>query len=358
MRQAATAGDRVGRGGPFTTPRWVARGRLLADHLRRQPGFWALALGGALAAAALASAWLGAVPVPAAEMLPALTHADHPLHALLWQVRLPRIACAALVGAALAVAGGLMQTVVRNPLADPGLLGVNAGAGLGAILVLVLAPAQSLLVPFVAFAGAAAAAAVLLAAAWGPGKRLSPLKIILSGVAVQAILFSLIALVTFRYAERAPAFVAFTVGSLNGAGWPEARLALPPILLGLAAAGLATRSLDLLLLDDSTATGVGLEVQRVRAVACALAALLAGAAVSIAGLVGFVGLVVPNGVRLLVGPEHRRLLPLSAVGGAALVVVADLAARTLAAPTELPVGALLALIGGPYFLLLLWKKLP
>jgi iron complex transport system permease protein len=300
---------------------------------------------------------IGAVAIPGAELLPALAEPAHPLHAVLWEVRIPRVAAAALVGAALAVAGALMQTVVRNPLADPGLLGVNAGAGLAALLAIVLWPASTLLLPLVAFAGAMFTMAVILLAAWGPWGRPGPLKILLSGVAVQAVLFALIALVTFLFADRAPAFVAFTVGSLNGVGWPEARLAAAPLAAGLALALLGARPLNLLLLDDATAAGVGLEVARVRLAAGALAALLAAAAVSVAGLVGFVGLVVPNWVRIAAGPDHRTLLPLAALGGAVLVVVADLAARTVAAPVELPVGALLALVGGPYFLVALWRKL-
>jgi iron complex transport system permease protein len=336
-----------------------ARARLAWGRLQRRGGLvWGVVLGAVLVLAMLTSMGLGAVPVPLRETLSALSAPDHPFHILLWQIRVPRVLAAALVGAALGVAGSLMQTVVRNPLADPGLLGVNAGAGLAVVSTLVLAPQLATLVPVVAFLGAAAAVTVLLVAAWGPGRRLSPLKIVLSGVAVQAILFSLLALVTFFFADRAPAFAAFSVGSLHGAGWSDLRLAAPPVALGLVLSLGAVRPLNLLLLDDSTATGVGLEVQRVRALASGVAALLAASAVSIAGLVGFVGLVVPNGVRLLTGPDHRTLLPLSAVGGAVLVVVADLAARLLVAPVELPVGALLALLGGPYFLYLLWRKLP
>lgn len=338
--------------------RLAARLRLAADRLERWPALWTAVLLALLALAAAASAAAGAVRIPGGELWGALTAADHPLHAVLWQVRLPRIATAMLVGAALAVSGALLQTVVRNPLADPGLLGVNAGAGLAALLTIVLFPERTLLLPLIAFAGALIAVGLILLAAWGTRRRLGPLKIILSGVAVQAILFSLIALVTFLFADRAPAFVAFTVGSLNGTGWHEASLAIGPLALGLALALAAARPLDLLLLDDETAAGVGLEVARVRLGASVLAALLAAAAVSVAGLVGFVGLVVPNWVRVVAGPNHRTLLPLAALGGAVLVVVTDLAARTALAPVEMPVGALLALVGGPYFLFVLWRKLP
>lgn len=338
--------------------RTLARLRLGAREVRRRPGFWAVALLTALAAATFVSGCLGAVRIPAAELLSAIRDTAHPFHQVLWQVRFPRIAAGLAAGAALAVSGALLQTAVRSPLADPGLLGVNAGAGLAGILAIVFFPGLAFALPALAFAGALAAVLVILLAAWGPGRGLGPLKIILSGVAVQAVLFSLIALTTFFFAERAPAFVSFTVGSLNGTGWSETTLVAPGAAAGIALALLASRSLNLLLLDDATATGVGLGVAGARLGACVLAALLAAVAVSVAGLVGFVGLVVPNGVRLVSGPDHRTLVPLSALGGATLVVVADLAARTVAAPLELPVGALLALVGGPYFLFLLWRKLP
>jgi iron complex transport system permease protein len=209
----------------------------------------------------------------------------------------------------------------------------------------------------VAFAGGLAAIAVLAALGASRGRAAGPLRLVLSGVALQALGFATIALLTFLFADRAPAFVAFLVGSLNGLGWREAALVSAPALVGLLIAALAVRPLDVLLLDDATASGLGVAVKRARFAASALAAWLTAAAVSVAGLVGFVGLVVPNGVRLLVGAEHRALLPACALAGAALVLLADTAARTLAAPIELPVGALLAGIGGPAFLALLWRKL-
>jgi iron complex transport system permease protein len=181
---------------------------------------------------------------------------------------------------------------------------------------------------------------------------------VLSGVALQALFFALIALVTFFFADRAPAFASFVVGSLNGLGWSDAALVAAPAALGIALALAFVRSWNALLLDDAAAAGVGLAVRRARLGASAIAALLAAGAVSVAGLVGFVGLVVPNAIRLLVGPDHRALIPLCALGGAALVVASDAAARTATAPLELPVGALLALLGAPYFLWLLWWKLP
>ncbi len=311
----------------------------------------------ALVVALVVSLGVGAAHLPALEVPRALLDAAHPLHAAVWQVRLPRILTAALVGASLAVAGALLQTVVRNPLADPSLIGVSAGAGVAALLGIVLVPEASLLLPLLAFSGAIGSAAAVLAVAESGPRTKGPLRIILAGVAVQSILFACIALLTFLFADRAPAFVAFTVGSLAGCGWRELRIVALPALLGVALALPVVRPLDLLLLDDDSAGGVGLSVRRTRVLASCLAALLAAGAVSVAGLVGFVGLVVPNWVRILVGPQHARSLALSVLGGAALVVAADAAARTVAAPLELPVGALLALIGGPYFLAILWRRL-
>jgi iron complex transport system permease protein len=331
---------------------------LLRERLSGRPGVWAAVLGAALAAAAAASAGLGAVAVPLTELPAALLDPAHPLHGPVFDVRLPRIVGAVGVGASLGVAGALMQTVVRNPLADPGLLGVSAAAGAAGLLSLVLWPERPEWVPGFAFAGGLAAVALVLGTAFGTGRARGPLRVVLSGVALQALFFALIALVTFFFADRAPAFASFVVGSLNGLGWTDAALLAAPTALGLGLALLFVRAWNALLLDDGAAASVGLAVRRARLGASAIAALLAAGAVSVAGLVGFVGLVVPNAVRLLVGPDHRALLPLCALGGAALVVASDAAARTATAPLELPVGALLALLGAPYFLWLLWWKLP
>jgi len=316
-----------------------------------------LLFGLALGFATLLALTLGSVATPLGDVARALVSPDVDLDPVLLDVRLPRIACGAAVGASLAVAGAILQTSVRNPLADPGLLGVTTSAGVGALLAILFWPEHPTLVPFVAFAGGLGAVGVLAALGASQGVRAGPLRLVLSGVALQALAFAATALLTFLFADRAPAFVAFLVGSLNGLGWREVAVVALPSLVGLVLAGLAMRRLDVLLLDDATAGGLGVAVKRARFAASALAAWLAAAAVSVAGLVGFVGLVVPNGVRLLVGPEHRALLPSCALAGAALVLLADTAARTLAAPIELPVGALLAALGGPAFLALLWRKL-
>lgn len=336
--------------------RAVARLAMRRALLDERPAFWTGTLVVGLIAAGALSAGFGAAQIPLLDVPRVLLSEAHPLHAVLADVRLPRIATGALTGASLAVAGALMQTVVKNPLADPSLIGVSAGAGVAALLGIVLLPQVALLLPFLAFFGAIASSLVVLLAAESGPRTKGPLRIILAGVAVQSVLFACVALITFLFADRAPAFVAFTVGSLAGCGWREAAIATLPALLGIALALVFTRPLDLLLLDDDSAGGVGLSVRSARIAASALAALLAAGAVSVAGLVGFVGLVVPNAVRILVGPEHGRLLVPCALGGGILVVLADTLARTIVAPLELPVGALLALIGGPYFLVILWRR--
>lgn len=195
---------------------------------------------------------------------------------------------------------------------------------------------------------------LLVASGSAPGRD-HPLRIVLCGVALQSLFFAGVSLLTFLFAERAPSFVSFTIGSLHGAGWREVRIIGGPALVGCIAALAARQSLDVMLLDEGSASGVGLPVRRVRLAVSSLGALLCAGAVAVAGLVGFVGLVVPNAVRLLVGPGHRALLPLSVIAGSTLVVLADTGARTLAAPVELPVGVPLACVGAPYFVYLVWK---
>ncbi|MEX2207077.1 MAG: iron ABC transporter permease [Myxococcota bacterium] len=308
-----------------------------------------------LVLAASVSLALGAAQIPAREVLGALLDRAHPDHLLLFEVRTPRIALAALVGASLALAGALVQTSVRNSLADPGLLGVTSGAGLGALVWLVFAPTHALGLSAAAMLGGLAAIVPVLALSAGASGPGGAARLILVGVAANALFGSAIALITFFFADRAPAYVAFTVGSLNARGWPDVSIVAPILVFAGVGVALLRHPLDALLLDDTSARSLGVPVRALRLGACALAAALTGAAVSVAGLVGFVGLVVPNVVRMRVGPEHARLLPLCALGGALLAVVADTIARSAAAPLELPVGALLACVGGPYFLWLVLR---
>jgi iron complex transport system permease protein len=271
-------------------------------------------------------------------------------------VRLPRVGLAAAVGAALAVAGVVFQALLRNPLADPYVLGVSGGAALGGIAVLTLGSAVGLgyaAVPPAAFAGALGALLLLLAVA-GPAGRLAPTSLLLIGVVFNAFASAAIVFLASLagLAEGAQVFL-WLIGSLA-----DARPALVAsvslcVVAGLLAVAPFGRALDLLALGEESASLLGIDAPRVRLWLLLASSLLVGAAVSVAGLVGFVGLVVPHALRVVLGPDHRLLVPASALAGAAFLVACDTLARTLLGGRELPVGALTALAGGPFFLLLL-----
>jgi len=271
-------------------------------------------------------------------------------------VRLPRVGLAAGVGAALAVAGVVFQALLRNPLADPYVLGVSGGAALGGIAVMTLGASLGLgygAVPPAAFAGALGALLLLLAVA-GPAGRLSATSLLLIGVVFNAFASAAIVFLASLagLAEGAQVFL-WLIGSLA-----DARPGLVGWVVGFVAAGLLAvmpfaRALDLLALGEESASLLGIDAARARRWLLLASSLLVGAAVSVAGLVGFVGLVVPHALRLVLGPDHRLLVPASALAGAAFLVVCDTLARSLLGGRELPVGALTALAGGPFFLLLL-----
>jgi iron complex transport system permease protein len=317
-----------------------------------------LALG--LAAALGVALALGASRLSLAEVGRALAGGPDAVAAdIVWRVRLPRALLAAAVGGALASAGVLFQALLRNPLADPFVLGVSGGAALGAIALLALGPALGLgyaAVPPAAFAGAFATLFVLMAVA-GPSGRLSPTSLLLTGVVFNAFASAAIVFLASLagFAEGSRIFV-WLIGNLSDARpelvtWVGAFLAL-----GLACALPFGRALNLLALGDDTAALLGVETTRVRAVLLLATSLMVGAAVAAAGLVGFVGLIIPHLLRLVLGPDHRLLVPASALGGAAFLVVCDTAARSLPGGRELPVGAITALAGGPAFLWLLRRS--
>lgn len=334
----------------------AARFELARAHLRPSPRASLVLLAAGVPLVALLALGLGAVPMPPEELPAALVRGDHPFHHLLVGVRLPRVLAGLLVGGALAVSGVLLQALARNPLADPGLLGVSGGAAVAVVATLCLAPAASASLPAVALVGSLATVVPVLAGGFSGAWGAVPLRLLLLGVAAQSLTFALVALLTFLFADRAPAFLPFTLGSLAGVGWRELGFAAPGCLLGLAAACLMARPLSLLQLDDASAASVGLAVGRARLGAALVAALLASSAVAAAGLVGFVGLVVPNALRGSVGPGLPRLLPASALAGGLLLTASDAVARSVFRPLELPVGALLALLGAPFFVWLLMRR--
>lgn len=313
-------------------------------------------LGLLILAGLVVSVSVGAVPVSLDELLGVLRgHGVEPAASIVLQARLPRALCAGIAGCNLAIAGVLLQGVTRNPLADPGLVGVTAGAALAATIVLAAVPGAAVSLPIVAFAGAMGSTVFVYGVSWRPGLGSSPVRMVLAGVAVNAFLGAVIGLLMTAFAERVPSVVLWTIGSFNGRAWPHVGLLLPYTAAGLALAALLARPVRLLELGDDSAATMGVAVERTRLLAFAAAALLAGSAASVAGMVGFVGLVVPHLVRLVIG-SNRLLLPASALAGSALLLWSDLAARTVLAPAELPVGVITGLIGGPYFVFLLCRS--
>lgn len=271
---------------------------------------------------------------------------------ILLDFRLPRTLVGALVGAHLAAAGTIMQAVTRNPLADPHLTGVSAGAGLAAITVFLVIPQFPMpLLPLAALVGGILAGAAVYAMAYRGG--VSPGRLALAGVAAAAVLGACTSAVLLRHALTANAAMVWLAGGLWGRNWDHLLALLPWSMPALAAAWLMGPRLDVLAMGDEVAAGLGLRVELARAGALALAVLLAASAVAAAGPVGFVGLVVPHVARLLVGSRFRLLLPAGALIGATVLVLADALGRTLFAPTELPAGVITALVGAPYFLYLL-----
>jgi iron complex transport system permease protein len=274
---------------------------------------------------------------------------------IVWELRLPRVLTAAAVGAGLALSGAVMQAITRNQLADPYLLGLSSGASLGAVSVLLLGVA--VLLPVAAFAGALAALAVTLALAGAIG-RITPTRTVLAGVAVSSLAGAITSFVIFWTAtgDSYREILGWLLGSLAGARWPAVAIAgIALVVVGIPLT-LTGRVLDAFAFGDTTAASLGVPVQGARWAFLVATALLTGAMVSVSGAIGFVGLVLPHAVRLLVGPGHRALLPLSALVGAVFLIWADTLARSLFDPRELPVGIVTALIGAPVFALLLARR--
>lgn len=273
--------------------------------------------------------------------------------AIIWDIRLPRVVLGGLVGSLLSLAGASYQGVFRNPLADPYLLGVAAGGGLGATAVIVLWPsADSRLLPLAAFAGALAAAGLTYAVGRSVGGR-SAVSLILAGVAVAAFFTALQTFVLQRNSETIRQVYSWILGRLATTGWQEVLVMVPYALVCGAGLMLHRRLLDVLSVGDAEAESLGVSSARVRTTVVVLATLATAAAVAVSGLIAFVGLVVPHTVRLLVGTSYRSLIPISAVTGGAFLILADMAARTVLSPLELPIGVITAFIGAPFFMMVL-----
>ncbi len=319
------------------------------------------ALLAALAAAVVLGVRFGAVDLTTGEVLAALAGGGPE-----WQrqivvdLRLPRLLLGALVGGGLALAGATFQALLRNPLAEPYILGISGGASVGAVLVLALglAGATSWALPLAALAGAILAIALVFRVATASGRTLDVRVLLLAGVVVAAFFSACVAFIlSVSEARTVQGAVLWIMGSLAGASWSgvgvTAAYTLPAagLLLTLA------RPLNLMAIGEETAHYLGADVEKVKRTALALAALLTAAGVAVAGVIGFVGLVVPHAIRLLVGSDHRALLPLSFLGGATFLVLSDIVAQVVLAPTQIPVGVITAFVGVPLFLVLLRRSL-
>ena len=316
----------------------------------------------------------GAVDIPPGEVLTILAHAagfdtgdavSPAEETVLLAIRLPRACLAVLVGGGLAVAGASLQGLFRNPLADPALIGVSTGAALAAVAVIVLGGAvvtalpaalRGFALPVAAFAGGLAATLIVFRIASRDG-RTDVATMLLAGVALNAMTGAGIGLMVFVSDEQQLRDLSFwMLGSLGGVTWDKLLPALPLFLLAVGALPLFARPLNALLLGETEASHLGFDVERAKRRIVVLAALATGAAVALTGVIGFVGLVVPHLVRMTVGPDHRTLLPVSILLGGSLMLVADLAARFVVLPAELPIGIVTACVGGPFFLWLLLRR--
>ena len=298
----------------------------------------------------------GSVEIPIYEIWQTVAGGTAGMHAqILMNIRLPRTIVAALVGMNLALSGAILQAIMKNPLADPHIIGISSGAGLTGIFVMLIFPGYEYLVPPAAFLGAMGAAVCIYILAWKNGIR--PIRIILAGVAVSAFLGAGISALMIFYSDRVHGALMWMVGGLSARSWPQVEIIYPYTIVGVLLALLGARYLNILQLGDEIAKGLGLRVELTRIALTAVASILAASAVSVVGLLGFVGLIVPHAARLLIGSDYRFLLPAAALLGAAVVTFSDTFARVAFAPTELPVGILMAVIGAPFFLYLLRREL-
>ncbi|GED18341.1 iron ABC transporter permease [Kurthia gibsonii] len=298
---------------------------------------------------------MGSVYISPLETIQTIfTRSEEMATTIIWDLRIPRVAVAAIVGVNLALSGALLQAVMRNPLADPGLTGVSSGASVTVLAIMLVFPNFTSFVPIAAMIGGTIAVAIVYALAWKKN-TISPVRIILAGVAVNAIFGGITGLLSILYSDRLPAALQWMNGSLGGKGMGDVAVLLPYSMIGWVLALFCIRSANLLSLGEKVASNLGENTNRIRILLSLVAVYLAAVSVSIVGLLGFVGLVVPHMARLIVGTNYRFVIPMSMVLGAVVLVIADTIGRTLFAPLDLPAGIIMAMVGGPYFLYLMRK---
>lgn len=337
-------------------------------YLQRRRWLWLLCGLAVVGVIAVISSARGPVDIPPSAIVGIIVHRLRSAggttvwpaswETIFFTIRLPRVLLAGMTGLVLGVAGATYQGLLRNPLADPYLIGVAAGAGLGATIAILIIPGfarNSGTVALFAFLGALGSTALIYNLA-RVGRTTPMSLLILAGVAVGAFLSSIMSFLMFTGGQQLRQVLSYLLGSFALAGWPQVTGTLPYALLGLLGMLIFARSLNVLQLDEEQAALLGLDVERVKLILIAAASLATASAVAVSGLVGFVGLIVPHAVRLVWGPDHRFLLPMSGMVGAGFLIVADSLARTLFAPEEIPVGVITALCGAPFFLYLLHQK--
>ncbi|MGD9568407.1 MAG: FecCD family ABC transporter permease [Sedimentibacter sp.] len=297
----------------------------------------------------------GAVKISPAEIISAIFFEEATVnYQIIWNVRLPRTITASLVGTCLALSGCILQGVMRNPLASPNIIGVSSGAGLMTLVILIIFPDYYFLAPLGAFSGALFATLFIYFLAWKEG--VVPTRLILAGVAISSLLGAgNNAIMTF-YPDKVSGVIGFMVGGLSSTNWKHVSMIFPYAIIGVLLLLLVTNKLNILMLGDEVANGLGLNVESIRFFFIIISSLLAGAAVSVVGLLGFVGLIVPHITRQFIGSDYRYLLPATIFTGSAVVVLCDTLARVLFAPNEIPVGIIMSALGAPFFLYLLRRK--
>lgn len=319
----------------------------------------------ALAVTVIASGSVGQLGIPAQEVLGSLLHRvgidwfpmpEHPMgDQTLWTIRFPRVAMAALVGAGISVAGLIMQAIFGNPLAEPGVIGISSGAAVGAGIAIVtgITIFGEWTTATFAFVGALAATIIVYAMSRAEG-RTEVVTLVLTGIAINAVAGAAIAFLTFMGNTQSREQIVFwQLGSMSGSRWSQVLVVAPVVAIGVLIAYLVSHKMDLLSLGERNARFLGVNVEVLRIGMIFVVAILTGVAVAFAGIISFVGLVVPHAMRMILGPAHKPLVIASALGGALLLSVADLAARTMVSNAELPIGILTALVGGPFFFWLL-----
>ena len=298
---------------------------------------------------------IGSVNLSLGEIISSLIHQDNSMvMTIVYKMRLPRNILAVLIGANLAVSGVLLQSVMKNPLADPGITGVSSGASVAAIIILLLMPQLSGALPLFAFVGGAIACALVFIMAWKNGLR--PERIVLAGVAINTILGGFISLLSTLFSDRIQSAILWLNGSLATKTWSHVDMLFLYSLIGLGLSLFLIRSTNVLQLGDESAKNLGFNVSRTRLVISAVAVFLAAISTAVVGIISFIGLIVPHISRLLMGSDHKYTIPFSMVLGAIVLLIADTLARTIGGSIEIPVGVITSIVGGPFFLYLLRKR--